>query len=206
MFPTTIWTNIRQAGAMDERALDDFARQYRPAVLAYITHRGFDRTVAEDLCQEVFVRVLRSDLLTRADPDRGRFRTLMRTIAMRVATDHLRKRREKPIEDVERTSPGGDTVFDQQWALHLIERAMHRLRDERSPYFDVLVEHLTGQHPDRNRLWHARKRLASYVRHEVALTCSSEAEFELELKHLAPYLQRDTGALNGAAEASEGGP
>ena len=192
MFPTTIWTNIRQAGAMDERAMDEFARQYRPAVLAYITQRGYDRTLAEDLCQDVFVRLLKSDLLTRADPDRGRFRTLVRTVAMRTATDYLRKKREKPSEAVADTPAANDgSEFDQQWALHLVERAMARLRDEGSPYFDVLNEHLTGQKPDRNRLWHARKRLAAYVRNEIALTCSSEAEFEQELEYLGPFLQRD---------------
>ncbi len=178
---------------MDEQAMDTFARQYRPAVLSYIVQRGYERTLAEDLCQEVFVRLLKSDLLTRADPDRGRFRTLVRTVAMRTATDHLRKKREKLSEAVMETAAAADdSAFDQNWALHLVERAMARMREEGSPYFDVLSEHLTGQRPDRNRLWHARKRLAAYVRNEIALTCSSEAEFEQELEYLGPFLQRDS--------------
>ena len=194
MFPTTIWTQIREAGSMDPAALDQFARQYRPAVLSYIAHRGFQPAIAEDLCQEVFIRLLRNDLLSRADPQRGKFRTLMRTLAMRVATDHLRKTKEQTSESLEQTGAphrDDDALFDQQWALHLVERAMQRLREEKSPYFDVLAEHLSGQHPDRNRLWHARKRLASYVRHEIAMTCASQEEFDEELRDLSPYLHKE---------------
>lgn len=201
MFPTTIWTEIRQAGSMDPAALDQFARQYRPAVLSYISRRGFQSNVAEDLCQEVFIRLLRNDLLSRADPNRGKFRTLMRTVAMRVATDYLRKKKEQPSDVLEQAGApqhDDDALFDQQWALHLVERAMNRLREEKSPYFDVLAEHLSGQHPDRNRLWHARKRLAAYVRHEIAMTCASEEEFNEELRDLSPYLHKEGKGERGA--------
>lgn len=191
MFPTTVWTDIRRAGAMDGAAMEQFARLYRPAVLTYIERRGFQHNLAEDLCQEVFIRLLRNDLLTRADPDRGRFRTLLRTVAMRVVTDYLRKKKEQATDGIDRIEARpGDDAFDQAWAVHLIERAMNRLRDEQSPYYTVLVEYLTDQHPDRNRLWHARKRLAAYVRHEIAMTCSEKADFEAELAHLSRYLQR----------------
>ena len=59
MFPTTVWTHIQRAGAEDAEALDRFARAYHGPVLRFIEGRGVAPGDAEDVCQEVFVRLLR---------------------------------------------------------------------------------------------------------------------------------------------------
>jgi DNA-directed RNA polymerase specialized sigma24 family protein len=92
VFPTTIWTTISQAGAHDRAALEDFAQRYRAPILAYLRGRGFSGNDAEDLCQEVFVRVLQSGVLAKADRSRGRFRSLLLTVTTRVVQDRRRRR------------------------------------------------------------------------------------------------------------------
>ncbi len=189
MFPTTIWTTIHQAGEHDAVALQDVAQQYRQPVLEYVRRRGFQGNDAEDICQDVFVRVLQGGVLAKADRQRGRFRSLLLSVTTHVILDRLRKRRETPVEDLETESRESEREFNQEWALHLTERALDRMRDEGSPYFDVLQGHLSGQPQNRNKLWIARKKLASQIRREVAYTCATPIDVEQEMAYLSRYLR-----------------
>lgn len=202
MFPTTVWTTIRQAAASDAGAAESFVRSYRAPVVAYFHSRGVAADEAEDLCQEVFLAFFGGDLLERADARRGRFRGLLLTVTRRTLQQRLRRRRE-PLRDVlesrdilesEGREPAErDPDFDREWMLALVERACRRMEDEGSPYYAVLRAHLEGEPQDRNKLWIARRKLSALVRHEVALTCSSPAELEEELSYLGRYLRPRDG-------------
>ena len=189
VFPTTIWTTIHRAGEQDGVALEFVAERYRRPVLEYIRRRGFQDSDAEDLCQDVFVRVLAGGVLAKADPDRGRFRSLLLAVTTHVIFDRIRKRRDVPVEDIEPSQPDSPDDFDRSWALHVTDRAIQRLRDQGSPYYDVLEGHLTGRPQDRNKLWIARRKLAAEIRREVAFTCSTRDDFDREMALLAPYLR-----------------
>ena len=92
-----------------------------------------------------------------------------------------------PWEDVDPAGPV--PAFDRLWVLHLVERAFQQLKATSPRSYDVLRDHLREQAPDRNKLWIARKKLASLVRREVALTCRTAEELESELACLSPYLR-----------------
>lgn len=119
MFPTTVWNVVHAAGARDPDALDQFAREYRAPVIAFIRWRGITADVAEDLCHDVFVRVLTGGVLAKADADRGTFRSLLCTVTMRVIQDWRRRHKELPGEDLDPAAPTPD--FDRAWALQLTE-------------------------------------------------------------------------------------
>ncbi|MCZ6699915.1 MAG: RNA polymerase sigma factor [Planctomycetota bacterium] len=189
MFPTTLWSTIRQAGKHDPGALQRFAERYRPVLHDFVRRRGFGESDAEDVCQDVFVRVLSGAVLTGADPAKGRFRSLLLTITTRVMADLARRMQRRRTESLEREPADRDPDFDQSWALHLARTALDRLREEGSPYYEVLVDHLSGKPQDRKRLWNARRKLIALIRHEVALTCSSHREFEEEVAYLSGFLR-----------------
>lgn len=191
VFPTTVWTVIRRAGASDPQAMEGFARDYRLPVLRYIERRGFAPSDAEDLCQEVFLRILSSQVLARVDQERGRFRSLVLAVTRHVLQNARRgsgrePRREPELPDLRSDA---DPEFDAGWILHLAERAMTRLEGSDSPYYDVLRGHLSGAAQDRNKLWIARKKLVALIRDEVARTCSSPEQLEEELAYLSPFLR-----------------
>ena len=100
------------------------------------------------------------------------------------------RRQEIPVEDLEPVERDPD--FDQLWVLHLTGRAFQRLRDEGSPYYPVLQDHLEGRPVDRQKLWIARRKLTALLRDEVAQTCSSPEDFEEEVAYLAPLLRPAT--------------
>lgn len=186
MFPTTVWDLVREAGAADPEALERLAGDYRPPVLDYIRRR-VPAADGEDICQDVFVRLLAGGVLARADAEKGSFRSLVRTITQRVIIDWHRKRRRVLQIEIEPAAPEPD--FDRAWALHLTERALGRLRQQSEGYFDVLTGHLAGEKQNRSKLWIARRKLKGLIRHEIALTCRSPGEIEEELALLAPYLR-----------------
>jgi RNA polymerase sigma factor (sigma-70 family) len=188
VFPNTVWDLVRDAGAREPDALERFARAYRAPVVRFLRGRGASAQECEDLCHEVFVRLLRGGVLAKADPERGRFRALLCTVTKNVLIDWRRRRPQPPVAMAEPAAPEPD--FDRAWALHHVERAMERLRVENPTYFEDMRRHLDEAEVDRNRLWIARGKLTAYVRHEVALTCRSSAEIEEELSALAPYLGR----------------
>ena len=88
-FQSTLWTLIGHARGGDEQALTEFVERYRPPVVAFIGRRGFT-SESEDLAQEVFLEVFKDEVLTKADPDKGRFRSLLLAVTRNVIGKHLR--------------------------------------------------------------------------------------------------------------------
>ncbi len=87
-FPTTCWTVIGDVHPGDEAhnqvLIGDLLRDYWKPVYCYLRRRGRSNEEAKDLTQGFFQEVvLGRKLIQRADPDRGRFRTLVLT-----ALDH----------------------------------------------------------------------------------------------------------------------
>ncbi len=191
MFPTTIWTTIRQAGQDDSEALEQFAENYRRPVLQFIRKKGFLEQEAQDICQDVFLRLLNGRVLAKADGNRGRFRSLLLAVTSHVILDRLRKRKEPPLGDeicpVE--EPEKNDEFDRTWVLYLAEQAMAELRTESAHYYRILADHLEGHKQDRNKLWIARSKLSALIRAAIAKTCSSHREFEEEVAYLSRYLR-----------------
>jgi RNA polymerase sigma-70 factor (ECF subfamily) len=77
----------------DARAFAELERRYRPRVLGFFCRRVGDRVEAEDLVQEVFLRLYRA----RAGYEpRARFATWVYHITQNVARNALRSKRRRP--------------------------------------------------------------------------------------------------------------
>src|SRR4051812_45113749 len=80
-FPTTRWSRV--VGAVDLKApggrqdLAALCEAYWYPLYAYARRRGYAPEQAQDLTQEFFAYVLEKELLARADPSRGRFRSFL---------------------------------------------------------------------------------------------------------------------------------
>ena len=146
MFQTTVWEVVQAAGAGDQGALATIAEEYRTPILQFLRGRGVNPAQAEDLCQDVFVRLLTGGVLAKADPDRGRFRSLLCTVTIRVMQDWSRRHREIPAaDDLDPAAPMPS--FDRLWTLYLVERAFARLKETSPASYEALRDHLGGQEP-----------------------------------------------------------
>jgi RNA polymerase sigma factor (sigma-70 family) len=187
VFQTTVWEVVRAAGAGDQAALAQIAEEYRSPIVQFIQTRGVPAPQAEDLCHEVFLRIMTGGVLAKADQDRGRFRSLLCTVTIRVVQDWGRRHRELPVGDLDPLAPA--QAFDRLWMLYLVERAFRQLKTDSPRSYEVLRDHLAGKSPHRNKLWIARRKLSELIRQEIGRTCRTAEELEAEVAALSPYLR-----------------
>lgn len=86
---------VASARAGDRAALDELLRDWRKPLFAYIFRMTTHRADAEDLLQDVLVRVLQSLPSFRGE---ARFKTWVFGIATHVCLDHLRRKQRWRLE------------------------------------------------------------------------------------------------------------
>ncbi|MBI2932870.1 MAG: sigma-70 family RNA polymerase sigma factor [Planctomycetes bacterium] len=197
-FSSTLWTVVHSAGAGDKDALEAFARQYREPVVRYLRARGLAREVADDLAQEVFLRLFQKDLLAKVDRSRGKFRSFLLGVTNNVLREHRaadRRRmalpREVPAQDEE--------DFAREWMLHLVDIAVRTLaqserdnvrRDlaifraclwDRLSYAQLAAAFDVNLDAVKNALYETRRRIREEVGTLVNAYACSRADFADEM-------------------------
>lgn len=175
MFVTTRWSlvlsAVRTPSPESSAALEALCRIYWYPLYAYVRRYGRSPEDAEDLIQGFFQRLLASDWIARADPNKGRFRNfLLRGLQNFLANEWQRSNRLKrgggrqflaldgmQAEERYRVEPAdlasADRLFDRRWALTLLERVLHRLQTEQvdaghGARLEALRGTLVGESPD----------------------------------------------------------
>jgi len=180
-FVTTRWSLILSGaspGSGDReihKALAELCRIYWRPIFFFVTRRGYSREDAEDLTQDFFLHILRGDWLQKADPARGRFRSLLLKSLQNFLNDAVDRRKSRkrggdmnfiswdswiaeappqfdfPAEAL-RSWPE-EQVFDASWAATTVQRALRALCEEcaskgRRRVFDVLSPYLSAERDD----------------------------------------------------------
>ena len=149
-FQTTNWSLVFAADGSPD-ALNELCTRYWIPVYAYVRRCGRDRADAEDLTQAFFGRLLEHRDLRQADPQRGRFRSfLLAALKHFLSNERDRAQAKKrggdvvhvPIDFSVADELTPDQVFDKQWALAVLERALRDLREAGEP--EDLMPFLTG--------------------------------------------------------------
>ena len=181
-FVTTRW-NLILSGAdpkeTDEHqiraALAELCRIYWRPIFFFVARRGYSPEDAEDLTQDFFLRILKGDWLQKADPTRGRFRSLLLKSVQNFlndAADRTKARKrggdvsfiswdpwmteapsELALSNEALNSWTAERLFDAGWAATVVQRAIRRLREEcerkgRLRVFEVLNPYLTADRDD----------------------------------------------------------
>jgi RNA polymerase sigma factor (sigma-70 family) len=201
-FPSTIWATIQER---PEKARATIFELYRTPIFNYLRRQGHQEQDAEDLAQEVFIRVCREEFLRKAHPSKGRFRSLLLAVTRHVilkARERDRRRREVPIEpDFESLQKApADAEFDTFWVQNIIRRALDAMRAEAAPgsppYADAVAltklenqsyaeaaKRLGASVTDITNWVHQGKKLVRLeLRKLVGAYCSSPAEYREEMQ------------------------
>ena len=121
-FATTRWSvvlasaNSQGDDQKAREALTQLCQTYWRPVFAFICRRGHPVPDAQDLTQDFFIMVLKGQLLQRADPDRGRFRSLL----LKALQDFLANVHDKRVAE----KRGGDVQF-VSWDEWMAEAPSH---------------------------------------------------------------------------------
>src|ERR1700759_2540353 len=119
---------LRKAQRGDERAFSIIVRAYQIPVYNYVLRMGGDRSLAEDLTQEVFLRVYQG--LPRFSL-RSKFTTWLFQVTKNRVLDELRavERRPRAVVDIEDAPQleGVDAPFERIEAIDAVWRAVENL-------------------------------------------------------------------------------
>ena len=150
-FQTTHWTMIlraRQAAPMEAAriALSNFCEAYWPPLYAFLRRRGHASPEAQDLVQSFFAHLLKENVLSRADQEKGRLRTFLlgslqnflfneydRASALKRGggyqivsiDDHLPEAEASMLDAVHLSD---SRCYDLIWAGNVVKRAWRRLQ------------------------------------------------------------------------------
>ena len=179
-FNTTHWSVVLACGGESDTlqakaALASLFQTYWYPLYAYVRRRGYREQDAEDLVQGFCAHMLEKHALTKADPQRGKFRTfllssLQNFLANEKARAHAQKRgggREMifldaedargrySLEPVHKLTP--EAIFETRWAHAVLEETLAGLRadfskgqmDEHARLADAIPKKSSGR--DRQR-------------------------------------------------------
>lgn len=227
-FRTTHWSLVAEAGDAASpqalRALEELCRAYWPPIYAEIRRRGHAPADAKDLTQEFFARLLRRESFGRADRHQGRFRSFLLAALDHFLADQWREKmaqkRGGGVEVLPLDLDDGETwlgepvspaqtpeaAFDQRWAVILMDRALHVLREEhrergRADLFAALHPFLATESGGEGYYAAAaqagmspatftvavhrfRQKFREAVRRQVAMTVACPDEEAAEMRHL----------------------
>jgi DNA-directed RNA polymerase specialized sigma24 family protein len=136
----TIWPVLYQAhgGPAPEATAAQQAvlQRYRPAVFRYLLVCLGSADAAEELFQEFALRFVRGDF-RNANPEKGRFRDLLKTALYHLVADYHKLRRRGPPrlspnapEPAGPAPPDPDRQFLEAWRADLLNRAWDALAGE----------------------------------------------------------------------------
>lgn len=104
---------VRNIGAGDARAAEALVRRHLPRMVGLARRMLGDASEAEDVAQDVFLRVWRE--APRWKPGAAKFETWMHRVAMNLCYDRLRRRREVAHPDAGVNVPAGGLMPADQW-------------------------------------------------------------------------------------------
>lgn len=215
-FPTTVWTHVRSAKDGDSSQLSHILVRYRAPIVGFLRRKGVREDLAEDLAQEVLLRVSKRDFLRKIDPALGKFRTLLLSVTRHVLSEELkRERAQRRGGDVRRVDGSGlidqlggkeDAVFDQIWVRELVEYALRGLEEDSKkrglPLADAFrLKYLEGLSQEevaerlgcglfnaKNHVYYGKLKFKELLLAAIKDYCANAEEYEDELRRLAPYL------------------
>ena len=148
-FLTTHWSmleDIKKHGDKERTLIGMLLERYWKPVYCYLRRKGYDNEKAKDLTQGFFHEiVLDRDLIDRADPSKGSFRTLLLCALNNYVVDEHRKetaRKRIPSDklvSLDIADPPAMTeiidefdpaeAFNYAWKADLLERALSEVKE-----------------------------------------------------------------------------
>lgn len=227
-FVTTHWSVVLAAKQSEsteaDAALERLCRAYWWPLYAFVRRRGYEAHDAQDLTQEFFARLLAKDFLQGVDRSKGKFRSFLLAalehfLAKEWRHAHAQKRggnftfisinddsAEQPYLQVPASSLSPEQLFEQQWAMTLLNETIARLQEEfavsgKGALFEEIKIFLTGEKRAASyaelalklgmteaalkmAVSRMRQRYGELLRAEIANTVSSQDEVETELRAL----------------------
>jgi RNA polymerase sigma factor (sigma-70 family) len=157
-FLTTVWTTIERAKKGDKDSIEKVVKKYSNPLRAFIRNRGLGETDADDILQEVLIRITDEGFLAKADKMKGKFRSVLLGVTNNVILKHYERARAlkrggdaktlsletlRKESDAELNLPAAEQEdFNKLWFDYLLKLSLQKLQQEsaasKKPYYKIL--------------------------------------------------------------------
>ncbi len=230
-WPPSRWSVIRKARDRNHpehrEAIETLTDLYTKPILRHMIRNGIKADDAEDCLQAFILHIVEGSVLKHFTREGARFRTFIKIVLERflvseyrretalkrgggriVLTGNIRRTAEElEVEPATHLTP--DALFDQGWAISVIEEAQQRLRkdfvkNDRVDQFDALMAVFVLQESDarerlekelnmtpvqaRNFLYNCRRRLRAHISRIVHESVDPDVDLETEVQLLLEAL------------------
>lgn len=151
----TLWSVVKKAHGSDAELASSAQQQlldrYSGAIRRYLLGAVRNRDLADELFQDFAVKFIRGDFKS-ADPDRGKFRSFVKTVLFRMVALHFRKKSASKVQAVENVPEAEDNaelpeyaddeLFIKSWRDDVLARTWEAMKNSElsggAPYNTVL--------------------------------------------------------------------
>lgn len=186
---------LRLKDGEDGHAWREFYEIYGRLIFGYSLHFDISHAEAEDVVQEVCIKVFRQIVRFDYSPERGRFRGWLKTITRNAVIDYLRRsqrRRKTSVEyrkqveqELEAEAAVDDEIWRLEWEKAIYETALERVRKRvGEETFHVFQRYVLDDQSasdvseettlDANAVYAVKHRVLKYIRQEVAVILEGE--------------------------------
>lgn len=186
----------RAAGSPVDHACDHLYRRHQASLVNFARHRGCDEHEAWDVVQELFLRVFRLGMVLPLSSRTEEMQRiwLLRTLRWMLINLHRRRARLRRgggsvLESLEHLLDEGFDIacgdtpeeqHDRQWAMHIIERGLSKLRATTRPAAWLIMQKAlwgtdSSTGAQRVAAHRARLRLRDYIHREASCEDLREA-------------------------------
>ncbi len=233
-FGTTQWTQVlasRGDSSESKAALCDLCEAYYSPAYSFVRNRIGNDQEARDLTHDFIASLLAGNPFRNLDRRQTRFRSYLLGTLKHFLTDAIRAKRrikrggglgDEPLADEHPPESGigvsvsqkapEDVIYDKQWALIVMNRALERLEEEfvkseKQSLFDILKPWLVGETEGLSQksaaeqletnegavkvaIHRMRKKFRQILKNEIAKTLDIEADVKQELNYLVEVLSQ----------------
>jgi RNA polymerase sigma-70 factor (ECF subfamily) len=164
----TLWSVVRRAhgdrATQLQQAQESLIERYGGAARRYLLGALRNEDAADEVYQDFVLKFLRGDFRS-ADPEKGRFRSFLKTTLYRMIVDHQRAKKRSPTPQLpdDRITPVAaeeppreeDEAFTRSWREALLAKAWqaleHQQQETGKPVYAVLryrVDHPELRSPE----------------------------------------------------------
>ena len=152
VYPSTHKTLLMKIQDGDEVSWKEFYDRYSSAILTVSGRFGLNPAEADEVRQNVMLKIFQNKLIFTYNDERARFRTYFNRIVRSCIVDYLRKKKaqtaETPLEGLpDQPAPdgevSGDEIFNEEWRKQCLADALEILKEHVEPH-TFLAFHMTA--------------------------------------------------------------
>ena len=198
VYPSTHKTLLMKIQSGDEISWKEFYDRYSSAILTIGGRFGLSTAEADEVRQDVMLKIFQNKLIFSYNDEKARFRTYFNRIVRSCIIDYLRKKEagtpETPLESLpDQPAPegplNGEEIFDEEWRKQCLNDALEILKEHVEPQ-TFLAFHMTAFQQKKVR------EVAGFLHMNVSQVYLAKSRCITKLRNIISEIRKEDPDLN----------